>query len=380
MLHGRYHPVTQCKLTGGARRATATSTALHMRISGPVDPRRHHPAEPAERHAIRWRSRASTRAGPKASFGYTVPNLLIDHAMRNPPVPPGFWRGVNINQNAIYLECFIDELAHAAGQDPLEFRRKLMAKHPKHLAVLERRGRAGGLGQAGAAGRLSRPRADMGFGSYVAACAEVSVERRRRAEDPPHRRRDRSAAMRSTRSRSRRRSKARSSTACRRCSTARCTVKDGRIEQENFDTYPSRCAWTRCRRSRRSSCRRAASGAASASRRSRGGAGGAERDLRRDRQAHPHDAAEEPRPAARRERMRRRAGSPRRMRAEACLRSSQRPCRPLAEPPPAGASACSGCHPRRGAAAVPPLIGPAGATRSCAAMQDFRAGQRGRRR
>ena len=56
--------------------------------------------------------------------------------MRNPHVPPGFWRGVNINQNAIYLECFIDELAHAAGQDPLEFRRKLMANHPKHLAVL----------------------------------------------------------------------------------------------------------------------------------------------------------------------------------------------------------------------------------------------------
>ncbi len=46
-----------------------------------------------------------------------VPNLLIDHAMRNPHVPPGFWRGVNLNQNAIYLECFIDELAacHAAG-------------------------------------------------------------------------------------------------------------------------------------------------------------------------------------------------------------------------------------------------------------------------
>ena len=68
------------------------------------------------------------------AIGYSVPNLLIDHAMRNTHVPPGFWRGVNINQNAIYLECFIDELAHAAGQDALEFRRKLMSKHPKHLA------------------------------------------------------------------------------------------------------------------------------------------------------------------------------------------------------------------------------------------------------
>lgn len=59
------------------------------------------------------------------------------HAMRNPPVPPGFWRGVNLNQNALYVECFVDELAHEAGIDPLEFRRKLLVDHPKHLAVLE---------------------------------------------------------------------------------------------------------------------------------------------------------------------------------------------------------------------------------------------------
>mgnify|MGYP003693876891 CR=1 FL=1 len=58
----------------------------------------------------------------EAAIGYSVPNLLIEHAMRNPHVPPGFWRGVNINQNAIYLESFMDELAKAAGQDPLEFR------------------------------------------------------------------------------------------------------------------------------------------------------------------------------------------------------------------------------------------------------------------
>ena len=50
--------------------------------------------------------------------------------MRNPHVPPGFWRGVNVNQNAIYLECFMDELAHSVGQDPVEFRRKFMASIP----------------------------------------------------------------------------------------------------------------------------------------------------------------------------------------------------------------------------------------------------------
>ena len=57
--------------------------------------------------------------GPEGAFGYTIPNLLIDHAMRNPHVPPGFWRGVNLNQNAIYLECFVDELARRTGTELL---------------------------------------------------------------------------------------------------------------------------------------------------------------------------------------------------------------------------------------------------------------------
>ena len=56
--------------------------------------------------------------------------------MRNTHVPVGFWRGVNTNQNAIYMECFIDELVHAAGRDPLEFRRALLRDSPQHLAVL----------------------------------------------------------------------------------------------------------------------------------------------------------------------------------------------------------------------------------------------------
>ena len=75
-------------------------------------------------------------ASGEAAIGYAVPNLLVEHAMRNPHVPPGFWRGVNVNQNAIYLESFMDELAKEAEVDPLEFRRRLMANHPKHLGVL----------------------------------------------------------------------------------------------------------------------------------------------------------------------------------------------------------------------------------------------------
>ena len=96
--------------------------------------------------------------------------------MRNPAVPPGFWRGVNLNQNAIYLECFMDELAHAAGQDPLEFRRKLMANHPKHLAVLNAAAEGIGWGKPAPQGVFRGLAQTMGFGSYVAGAAEVSVD------------------------------------------------------------------------------------------------------------------------------------------------------------------------------------------------------------
>src|SRR5690606_16478889 len=113
--------------------------------------------------------------GDEGHFGYTIPNLLIDHAMRNPPVPPGFWRGVNLNQNAMYVECFMDELAHAAGVDPLVFRRKLMKNHPKHLAVLEAVAKGIGWDKPAPKGTGRGLAQIMGFGSYVAAAAEVSV-------------------------------------------------------------------------------------------------------------------------------------------------------------------------------------------------------------
>src|SRR5688572_24439804 len=133
MTHGRYHPVTQCKLVG-AFDAQNNLTGLHMRISGQSILAAVRP------EALQNGRDPATFQGlnPTGEFalGYTVPNLLIDHAMRNTHVPPGFWRGVNINQNAIYLECFMDELAESVGVDALEFRRTLMAKHPKHLAVL----------------------------------------------------------------------------------------------------------------------------------------------------------------------------------------------------------------------------------------------------
>ena len=125
-------------------------------------------------------------------FGYTIPNLLIDHAMRNPHVPPGFWRGVNNNQNAIYLECFMDELAHAVGQDPLEFRRKLMANHPKHLAVLNAVAESAGWGKPAPQGVYRGLAQHMGLRQLCGGVRRSLGERQGSGENPPHRRRDRS--------------------------------------------------------------------------------------------------------------------------------------------------------------------------------------------
>jgi isoquinoline 1-oxidoreductase beta subunit len=110
-----------------------------------------------------------------AQFGYTVPNLQIEYAMRNTHVPVGPWRGVNTNQNGVYIECFMDECAKAAGKDPLEFRRALMKDHPKHLGALNAAAQAAGWGKPLPKGVYRGIAQHMGYASYSAAVAEVSV-------------------------------------------------------------------------------------------------------------------------------------------------------------------------------------------------------------
>jgi isoquinoline 1-oxidoreductase beta subunit len=177
MQHGYYHPITQCKLRAGLD-ANGQLTALHMRISGQSILAALFPQSLQNgRDPVVFQG--LNLAGAEGALGYAVPHLLIDHAMRNPPLRPGFWRGVNLNQNAIYLECFIDEIAHATQQDPLALRRQLLAASPKHLAVLNAAAQRAGWGTPAApinGQAVHRGLAQiMGFGSYVAACAEVSV-------------------------------------------------------------------------------------------------------------------------------------------------------------------------------------------------------------
>jgi len=239
MQHGFYHPITQCRLRAGLD-ASGKLTALHMRISGQSILAGLNPAalqngkDPVTFQGL-------NPGGAEGAFGYAIPNLLVDHAMRNPPVRPGFWRGVNLNQNAIYVESFIDEIAHETKQDPLALRRQLLAGSPKHLAVLNAVAERAGWDRPApkiAGLQVYRGLAQiMGFGSYVAACAEVTVNpagelkvhRIVAATDSGHAVNPQqieaqvegsfvyglSAAL-----------------------YGACTLKDGRIEQSNFDTYP----------------------------------------------------------------------------------------------------------------------------------------------
>ncbi|WP_439575392.1 molybdopterin cofactor-binding domain-containing protein [Phreatobacter sp.] len=233
MMQGRFHPITQCRLRGSLD-AQGNLEALHMRISGQSIA---HYAMPnlmsANGDPLVFQGLVAD--GSEMAIGYTIPNLLIDHAMRNTHVRPGAWRGVNLNQNAIYLECFMDELAQAAGVDPLEFRRRVMNRHPKHLAVLEAAAKGIGWGTPAPAGRHRGIAQIMGFGAYVAGAAEVSVTQGKlqihrivAATDPGHVVNPQQVEAQVSGS---------FVYGLSALLYGECTVKEGRIEQQNFDTY-----------------------------------------------------------------------------------------------------------------------------------------------
>jgi len=234
MTHGKYHPVTKCKLVGGVDKQ-GNLTGLHVRISGQSILASMRPPGKNEIDIITFQGFLPD--GDHA-ISYTVPNLLVEHAMRNPPVPPGFWRGVNINQNAIYMECFIDELAHAAGKDPLLFRRKLMSDNPKGLAVLNAVAKKAGWGKPAAKGVHRGLAVVKTFGSYVAACAEVSVDDKGKlkmhrivaATDPGYAVNPQQIEAQVEGS---------FVFGLSALLYDECTIKDGGVEQTNFHTYPS---------------------------------------------------------------------------------------------------------------------------------------------
>jgi isoquinoline 1-oxidoreductase subunit beta len=171
--HDFYRPISQCRLSAGLD-ADGKLTGLHVRVSGQSINATLNQAAIVNGKDMRQLQGFWEEPGD-AQLGYTVPNLLIEYAMRNTHVPVGPWRGVNTNQNGIYMECFMDEVARAAGKDPLEFRRGLMSQYPKHLAVLNAAAEKGDWGKPLPPGVHRGIAQFMGYGSYSAAVAEVSV-------------------------------------------------------------------------------------------------------------------------------------------------------------------------------------------------------------
>jgi len=232
--HDFYRPISQCKLSAGLD-SDGKLVGLHVRVSGQSINATLNQAAIVGGKDTRQLQGFYEEPGD-AQLGYSVPNLLIEYAMRNTHVPVGPWRGVNTNQNGVYMECFMDEVARAAGKDPLEFRRTLMSQHPKHLAVLNAAAEKGDWGKPLPPGVHRGIAQFMGYGSYSAAVAEVSVSDRGKvkvhrmvlalncghAVNP-----DQIAAQ------------VEGSVAYGLTATlyGECKVKDGRMVDLNFDTY-----------------------------------------------------------------------------------------------------------------------------------------------
>jgi len=236
MAQGRFHPIMQCKLVG-AFDANKNLTGLHMRLSGQSILAAVRPAiveQQKGRDPLVFQGVADTG---EHSLGYTFPNMMIDHAMRNTHVPPGFWRGVNINQNAIFLECFMDELAEAAGEDPVAFRRRFMEKHPRNLAALNAVAKGIGWDRPAPSGQFRGVAQMKAFNSFVAAACEISVTGNKvkvhrivaatdcgYAVNPAQIERQVSGSF---------------VYGLAALFMQECTVKDGRIVESNFHDYPS---------------------------------------------------------------------------------------------------------------------------------------------
>lgn len=234
MTQDFYHPIAMAKMTAGID-ATGNVTGMHIKVSGQSINARAAPQNIKNGKDER-QLQGFYEKGPDAQLGYTFPSLLTEYVMKNSHVPVGPWRGVNTNQNGIFMECFMDECAKAAGKDPVEFRRALMQNHPKHLGVLNAAAKKADWEKPLPAGIFRGVAQFMGYASYSACVAEVSVknnvvkiERLVFALDAGHivnpyltrEQIEGSVAM-----------------ALGAIFLPEITVEKGRIKQQNLDTYP----------------------------------------------------------------------------------------------------------------------------------------------
>jgi isoquinoline 1-oxidoreductase beta subunit len=174
-------------------------------------------------------------SGLAEEMPYDVPNYLVDYVICPTPVPLGVWRAINYTQNAFYKECFVDEMAHAAGVDPYLYRRRLLSKSPKNLAVLDAAAKRADWGSPLPAGVYRGIALNEACGSYCAQVVEASVaagvvrvHRVVSALDPGHVVNPLSIEMQT---------EGAIVYALTAALDGEITIKDGAAEQSNFDSY-----------------------------------------------------------------------------------------------------------------------------------------------
>jgi len=175
MTHDYYHPTAMAKMQAGLD-SNGNITGIHIKTSGPSINATLNPMaikNGKDNRQLQGFDEAVAPVG--AQLGYTFPNLLTEYVMRNSHVPVGPWRGVNTNQNGLFMECFIEECARAAGKDSVAFRQALMKNHPKHLGVLNAAAKKANWSKPLPSGVHRGVAQFMGYGSYSACVAEVSV-------------------------------------------------------------------------------------------------------------------------------------------------------------------------------------------------------------
>jgi len=172
MRHDYYRPVAMTRMVAGLDN-DGLPIAWHVRLTG------HSILGTLTPFAIRNGVDAHFQEGFVDDMPYDVPAYCSDYAMRNTHVPVGFWRCVNHTQNCFFKESFIDELAHAAGADPYDYRRRLLGKHRnagKFLGVLEAAAKAAGWGTPLPQGVYRGIALEEAYGTYMAGVAEASVD------------------------------------------------------------------------------------------------------------------------------------------------------------------------------------------------------------
>jgi isoquinoline 1-oxidoreductase beta subunit len=169
MQHDFYRPGSYCRLSAGLD-AEGWPVAFRARIASPSIMARFFGAG-AVQNGIDNSSVEGVSDVP-----YEIPNVLVDYHLTDPGVPVGFWRSVGASQNGFFAESFVDEMAAATGKDPFEFRRRLLAKKPRHLGVLELAAKKAGWGTLLPTGRFRGIAVVQAFDTYVAEVAEISLD------------------------------------------------------------------------------------------------------------------------------------------------------------------------------------------------------------